>query len=283
MASRSQPRRPCAVASSGGSSSPRRSPNCSSSAASTASASARISRGDLLVVARRVLRRVRVHLRAVDRDHPNADQPGLRAERQHLAEQVGQRRLVALAEARDRRVIGPLVRADHAERDVLHAAPLDPPRRALARSRRRRATAPPSSPDRAPPDHARPRDRPHRTRPDRSPRPRRSQTTRGDPPAATRAGSAATTAPARDHTPGSSAASRHRLNRAGQTRPFVRQPPWKATVLALGSRGRAEDRRAGSGGRTAPRCAGWWRIRTIETPEVTHLSYRIATTYRSAA
>ncbi len=58
---------------------------------------------------------------------------------------------------------------------------------------------------------------------------------------------------------------------------------WKATLLALGSRGRAEDRRAGSGGRTAPRCAGWWRIRTIETPEVTHLSYRIATTDRSAA
>ena len=58
---------------------------------------------------------------------------------------------------------------------------------------------------------------------------------------------------------------------------------WKATLLALGSGGRAEDRRAGSGGRTAARCAGWRRIRTIETPEVTHLSYRIATTDRSAA
>jgi hypothetical protein len=52
----------------------------------------------------------------------------------------------------------------------------------------------------------------------------------------------------------------------------------EATFLALGSRGRAEERRAGSGGKTAPRCAGWWRIRTIETPDVTHLSDRIATT-----
>jgi hypothetical protein len=38
---------------------------------------------------------------------------------------------VALAEAGDRRVIGRLVRADHARRDVLKTAPLDPPRRPL--------------------------------------------------------------------------------------------------------------------------------------------------------
>ena len=87
---------------------------------------------DLLVAARRALRRVGVHLRAVDGDHPDADQPGLGAQREHLAEQPGQRALVALAEPRDRRVIRRLVGADHPRRDVLDAAPLDPPRRALA-------------------------------------------------------------------------------------------------------------------------------------------------------
>jgi hypothetical protein len=42
LASRSESRRPCDVASSGGSSSPRCSPNCSSSAASISAASGRI-------------------------------------------------------------------------------------------------------------------------------------------------------------------------------------------------------------------------------------------------
>ena len=46
---------------------------------------------DLLVAARRALRRIGVHLRAVDRDHPDADQAGLGAEREHLAEQPRQR------------------------------------------------------------------------------------------------------------------------------------------------------------------------------------------------
>jgi len=39
---------------------------------------------------------------------------------------------VALAEARDRRVIGRLVGRDHTDRDVVMATPLDPPRGALA-------------------------------------------------------------------------------------------------------------------------------------------------------
>ena len=43
---------------------------------------------DLLIAARRALRRVGVHLRAVDRDHPDANQAGLGAEREHLAEQL---------------------------------------------------------------------------------------------------------------------------------------------------------------------------------------------------
>ena len=50
---------------------------------------------------------VRVQLRAIDRQHRHANQTGVRAQRQHLAEQARQRRLVALAEARDRAVIGP--------------------------------------------------------------------------------------------------------------------------------------------------------------------------------
>jgi hypothetical protein len=60
---------------------------------------------DLLVVARRVLRGVRVHLRAVEREHPDMHQPGLGAERQHATEQPPERRLVTLAKARDRRVV----------------------------------------------------------------------------------------------------------------------------------------------------------------------------------
>jgi hypothetical protein len=39
---------------------------------------------------------------------------------------------IALTEARDRRVIGPLVGADHARGDILNAAPLDRPRGPLA-------------------------------------------------------------------------------------------------------------------------------------------------------
>ena len=142
-----------------------------------------------------------MHLRPVDRDHPDAHQPGIRAQPQHLPEQLAQRALVTNPEARDRGVIGRLVGRDHPKRDVLATAPLDPPRRALA-------------------DRVRVHDQRHHHRrivrraalpvgaiggKERGQielrRPRRSQTTRSDPRAATRAGSAATTTPARDHTP----------------------------------------------------------------------------------
>ena len=73
-----------------------------------------------------------MHLRAIDRDHADAHQPRVRAQPQHLPEQLAQRPLVTDPEARDRGVIGRLVGGDHPERDVLAAAPLDPPRRALA-------------------------------------------------------------------------------------------------------------------------------------------------------
>ena len=86
---------------------------------------------DLLVVTRGVLGRVGVHLRAIDRDHPDLDQPGLRAQRQHRPEQARERALVPDPEARDRRVIGHPVRGDHPKRDVVLAVALDPPRRAL--------------------------------------------------------------------------------------------------------------------------------------------------------
>jgi hypothetical protein len=86
--------------------------------------------GDLVVVEVLVLRGVRVQLRAVDRQHRHADQAGVRAQRQHIAEQARQRRLVTPTKTRDRAVIGPLIRGDHTKRDIVDAGPLDHPRRA---------------------------------------------------------------------------------------------------------------------------------------------------------
>src|SRR5215207_9366285 len=83
---------------------------------------------DLLIAARRVMRRRRGDLRAVHRDDADLDQAAARAERQHLAEQLRDRRLMANPEPRDRRVIRRVVRRDHAEGDVVAAAPLDRPR-----------------------------------------------------------------------------------------------------------------------------------------------------------
>jgi len=85
---------------------------------------------ELLVVAVLVARRVRRDLRPVDRDHTDLGQAAAGAKRQDLAEQAGNRVLVALDEPRDRRVIGLLLRRQHAERNVLLARPLDLPRRA---------------------------------------------------------------------------------------------------------------------------------------------------------
>jgi hypothetical protein len=77
------------------------------------------------------MRCVGLELGAVDRDDADADQPSLRAEPQHLAEQLREGGLVALTKPRDRRVIGRAVRADHPRGDILHAATLDAPRGAL--------------------------------------------------------------------------------------------------------------------------------------------------------
>lgn len=87
---------------------------------------------DLLVIAVGVAARVRRNLRSIDRHQPGADQPRLRAERQDLAEQAGKRVLVALDEARQRRVIGLPVSRKHPKSDVLLAGPLDRARGAHA-------------------------------------------------------------------------------------------------------------------------------------------------------
>ena len=81
--------------------------------------------GELLVVARRALRRVGVQLRAVDGENLDARQAGVGAQRQHFTEQRGERRLVALTKPCDRAVIRDPVGSDHAKGDVLDAAALD--------------------------------------------------------------------------------------------------------------------------------------------------------------
>jgi hypothetical protein len=90
--------------------------------------------GDLVVGEILMLRSVRVQLRAIHRQHRHPDQTGVGAERQHIAEQTSQGSLVALAKARDRAVIGPLVGGDHPHRHIVEASAFDHPRRAAAGS-----------------------------------------------------------------------------------------------------------------------------------------------------
>jgi hypothetical protein len=68
-------------------------------------------------------------LRAVDGHHPCVDETGLRAQRQHLAEQAGQRLLMTLPEPRNRRVIRTLLSDHDPKGDVFLTRPLDHPRR----------------------------------------------------------------------------------------------------------------------------------------------------------
>jgi hypothetical protein len=65
--------------------------------------------GELLVATGGVAARVSVQLGRVDSEHAGLCDPGPGAERQDLAEEAGERGFVALAEARDRCVIGRLV------------------------------------------------------------------------------------------------------------------------------------------------------------------------------
>ena len=60
-------------------------------------------------------------LGAVDGDHADFREPAARAQREHLAEQPGDRLLVALDEPRQRRVIRALLGRQHPEGDVFDA------------------------------------------------------------------------------------------------------------------------------------------------------------------
>ncbi len=134
-------------------------------------------------------------LRAVDRDHPDLRQPRPGAQPQDVAEQSGERCLVALAKTRNR-----------------NAGP----------SRRRRATARPSPPGRAPDGHDHRDGRRRRTPTNPSPQQPPTRTTRDGPPAATCADSAASTTPARGHSQRSSEPCTNRPRRPGRTPGFTR-------------------------------------------------------------
>ena len=72
-----------------------------------------------------------MQLGAVDRDHAGAHQSCHRAEGEHGAEELGERRLVADDEAGDRGVVGNPVGGDHPVSDVLAAVALDRARSCL--------------------------------------------------------------------------------------------------------------------------------------------------------
>ena len=71
---------------------------------------------------------VRGDLRAIDRDHPDPDQPRLPAQAEDRGEQLRQRGLVAAAELGDRRVVGDVVCANHPVGDVLRTQARSIPR-----------------------------------------------------------------------------------------------------------------------------------------------------------
>jgi hypothetical protein len=80
---------------------------------------------ELLVVEVLVARRVRVELGAVDRDDTDLGESAARAEREHLAEQAGDRLLVTLNKPCERRMVRPLLGRQHPEGDVFLAGALD--------------------------------------------------------------------------------------------------------------------------------------------------------------
>ena len=161
--------------------------------------------GDLLVAADRAVggrggelacRRPRRPDRRRARPPRRAPAPGRRARPAPASWRTRKRAIVAWS--------GTWFARDHAEGDVLASSGARSRARSAHRSRRRRRAARPSSADRAPRRPSRRGDRRHRKPRDRARRPRRARTRRGGPRAATRAGSAATAAPGRDHKAGSS-------------------------------------------------------------------------------
>lgn len=81
--------------------------------------------GDPVVVEVLMLRGIRIHLRAINRQHRHTDQASVGAEREDVAEQTREPRLVTLTKARDGAVIRPLVRRHHPHRDIIETRPLD--------------------------------------------------------------------------------------------------------------------------------------------------------------
>ena len=135
------------------------------------------------------------------RRSPRRSPTPLRAQRQHLAEQAGDRVLVTLDEPRDRRVIGPLLRRQDAERDILFARPLDLPRRPRpARAGVKQQRDRPSSPGHRPAGCGRPTGRRHRSHRGSSRQQHPGRTTRGGFLAATPGHPAASETTALDHT-----------------------------------------------------------------------------------
>ena len=151
------------------------------------------------VVDVRVARRVRHHLRAINRDHPHRHQPRLPAQLQHTAEQLRQRPLMPDAELRDRRMIRRPVRGDHPIRDVLHTRPLNPPRGPVPARIRIHQQPRPSSSGHTPaaPDHR--RDTPHRTPKDQAHQPSPAPSTPDGPDRSTPTTTAASGTTGHDH------------------------------------------------------------------------------------
>ena len=137
-------------------------------------------------------RRVRLDLRPIDRDHPDRHQPASRHSPSTSSNSSAISALVPAAELRDRRVIRRPHPGDHLERDVLPTRPLDPTRRPVP-ARIRVQKTPPTSPGHTEHDPQRPADTPPRNGRGPSDQRRPAPSTPGDPRAATRSTTAAST------------------------------------------------------------------------------------------
>ncbi len=137
------------------------------------------------------MRRVGVHLRPVDRDHPDPHQPRPLAQPKHTAEQPGQRVLVAGTEPRDRRVIRLLLSGDHPVSNILHTTYARSHAMNVHPAHTRTTKATPPSTARTPRGPTHPDGRSHKTPTDPFPALTPTQTTPNGPPAANHADPAA--------------------------------------------------------------------------------------------
>ena len=95
---------------------------------------------------------------------PSDTIPSSAASTSDSVSRVGQRGLVVLAEPGQHGVVGHVLRADHPERHIGVAQPLDPPRRGLARAPSHRRTASTACPGRSRAGPPRPASPAHETR-----------------------------------------------------------------------------------------------------------------------